>query len=50
MSFCLEFNHPLAAGVLPANLTQLTFGDLFNQVQPLAAGVLPANLTQLTFG
>ena len=38
----------LHAGLLPASLTELTFGSEFNQ--PLAAVVLPANLTQLTFG
>ena len=38
----------MAAGVLHAGLTQLTFRGDFNQ--PVAAGVLPASLTQLTFG
>ncbi len=38
----------MAAGVLPVGLTQLSFGDDFNQ--PVAADVLPAGLTQLTFG
>ena len=37
-----DFNQPLTAGVLPPNLTQLTFGADFDQ--PLAAGVLPPNL------
>ena len=35
-------------GVLPPNLTQLTFSTFFNQ--SLTAGVLSANLTHLTFG
>jgi hypothetical protein len=34
--------------VLPANLSQLTFGYGFNQ--PIGEGVLPANISQLTFG
>jgi hypothetical protein len=35
----------VAAGVLPAGLTQLKFGREFNQ--PVAAGVLPVGLAQL---
>ena len=35
-------------GVVPASLTNLTFG--FNFDQPLTVGVLPATLTHLTFG
>ena len=38
----------MAAGVLPAGLTHLTFGSKFNQ--PLTAGVLPVGLAHLTFG
>ena len=37
----------LVEGVLPASLTQLSFGTLFTQ--PLVEGVLPASLTQLSF-
>ncbi len=43
-----EFNQRVAAGVLPAGLKQLIFGEGFNQ--PVAVGVLPAGLTMLTFG
>ena len=34
--------------MLPASLSQLTFGSYFNQ--PLSENVLPASITQLTFG
>ena len=37
-----ELNHSLAAGVLPAGLTHLTFSRDFNQ--PVAAGVLRTGL------
>ena len=51
IEFGSYFNQPLAVGVLPPGLTQLTFGRLFNNGgQPLAVGVLPPGLTQLTFG
>ena len=33
--------------MLPASITQLTFGYKFNQ--PLSVGMLPANLTKLSF-
>jgi hypothetical protein len=39
---------PLSENVLPASITQLTFGFYFNQ--PLSEHVLPASITQLTFG
>lgn len=41
------FNEPLKKGMLPPNLTHLTFGHNFNQV--LEPGILPTKLTHLTF-
>ena len=50
LTFFNDFDLPLAAGVLPAGLTHLKFGEWFDHGQPLAAGVLPAGLMNLTFG
>ena len=43
LTFGLDFNQPLASGVLPAGLTHLSFGQNFNQ--PFG---LPRSVTHLT--
>lgn len=47
LSFGDSFNQPLGKNSLPPNLTELTFGDSFDQ---LIADSLPSSILELTFG
>ena len=44
-----RLDRPLEKGLLPPNLTHLTFGKYFNQSIIVPPGVLPEKLTHLTF-